>query len=146
MGFNSGFKGLRWLIQEQVYKCDLWQKWRKRKGYFFLKLESYGSVWKIWWRYNIYITALQAGSSRDWFSIVSLESVIASVRTMTLVLTQSIAEISTSNVSWGLTVRSADKFTTFMCQFSWNLRNLTSWKSLGLSRLVKGLLCFEFLI
>jgi len=61
---------------------------------------------------------------------------------MALGLTQPITEMSTRNISWGLRrpVRRADNLTIFMCRLSWNLGTSNSWKLLGLSRHVMGLL------
>ena len=61
---------------------------------------------------------------------------------MALGLTQTLTEMNTRNISWGVErpVRRADNFTTFMCRLSWNLGASTSWKPRGLSRPVIGLL------
>jgi hypothetical protein len=61
---------------------------------------------------------------------------------MSLGLIQPLTEMSTRNISWGYRrpVRRADNLTTFMCRLSWNLEDSSSWNTLGLSRLVIGLL------
>jgi hypothetical protein len=61
---------------------------------------------------------------------------------MVLWSTQPLTEMSTRNVSWGVTrpVRMADNLTTFMCWLSRNLGASTCWNPLGLSRAVMGLL------
>jgi len=63
-------------------------------------------------------------------------------RAMTLVLTQPLTEMSTTNISWGQRrpVRRADNLTTFVCRLSRNLGASTSWNPQGLSRPVMGLL------
>jgi len=61
---------------------------------------------------------------------------------MALVLTQTVTEISTKNISWGerRPVRRVDNLTTFICRLPWNLGASTSWNPLGLSRPVMGLM------
>jgi len=46
-----------------------------------------------------------------------------SCRTMALGSTQSLTEMSTSNIYWGVKrpVRRAENLTTFMCQISWKM-------------------------
>jgi len=65
-----------------------------------------------------------------------------SSHTVALRLTQPLTEMSTRNISWGLSwpVHRDDNLTTFMCQLSWNLGASTPWNPQGLSRLVMGLL------
>jgi hypothetical protein len=59
-----------------------------------------------------------------------------------IILSQPLTEMSIRNISWRkrLPVRRADNFTTFMCRLSWNLGTSTSWKPLGLSMPLLGLL------
>jgi len=90
-------------------------------------------------------TAPQAGRPRFRFPMMSLDFFHwhnPSGRTMALGSTQSLAEMSTTNVSWEwrLPVRRADNLTTFMCRLSWNLGASASWNPQGLSRPVMGLL------
>jgi len=65
-------------------------------------------------------------------------------RTMALGSTHPLTEMSTSRISWGWTrpVRRADKPTTFVCRFSWNMETSTSWKLHSLSRPAQNLFCF----
>jgi hypothetical protein len=56
-------------------------------------------------------------------------------RTMALGLTQSLTEMSTRNIFWGIKAAG-----TFMCRLSWNLGVSTSWNPQDLSRLVMVLL------
>jgi hypothetical protein len=111
-----------------------------KMGTFFWKPEIYRSVWKTCWRQNVKYHC----TTRRKVARLILDSVTGichwlkpSVRTMALVLTQSIREMSTRNISWGIKVRRANNFTTFMCQFSWNLGNLTFWKNFGLVQACK---------
>ena len=62
--------------------------------------------------------------------------------TMALRLTQPLTEMSTRNISWGVTwsVRRADNLTNFMCLLSKNIRTSASWNPLGLSMPVQGTL------
>jgi len=61
---------------------------------------------------------------------------------MALGLTQTLREMSTSNISGGQRrpVGRADNFTTFMRKLSWNVGASISWKLQGLSRPVMRLL------
>jgi hypothetical protein len=63
-------------------------------------------------------------------------------RTMALGSTQSLIEMSTRNISWGVNAAGAYGWqpTTFICRFSRNLGASTSWNPNGLSRPVMGLL------
>jgi hypothetical protein len=63
-------------------------------------------------------------------------------RTMALVFTQYLTEMSTRNIPSGYRwpVRKANKLTTFRFRFSWNLEISTSTNPQGLSRPVMGLL------
>ena len=63
-------------------------------------------------------------------------------RTMSLGLTQLTAEMSTTNISYVVkaAVCGTDKLTQFMFRLSINLGASTSWKPLGLSRALMGLL------
>ena len=63
-------------------------------------------------------------------------------RTMALGLTQTITEMSTRKIFWGVKtpVRKADNLTTFMCRLSWNVGDSASWNPQGLSRPVVGLI------
>jgi hypothetical protein len=62
--------------------------------------------------------------------------------TLALGLTQSLAEISIRDNSWGVkrSMHRADKHTTLICRLSWNLRVSTSWKPQGHSSPVMVLL------
>ena len=65
-----------------------------------------------------------------------------SVRTMTLGSTQSLIKMRTRRISWWLMlpVRMADKTYQLPVPSSWNLETLNSWKTLGHSRPLTGLL------
>jgi len=59
-----------------------------------------------------------------------------------IILPQPLTEMIIRNISWRKRrpVRRADNFTTFMCRLSWNLGTSNSWKPLGLSMPLLGLL------
>jgi len=61
---------------------------------------------------------------------------------MTLGLTQTLTEMSTTNISWRggyrLAVPRADNLATFMRRLSWNMGASPSWNPQGLSRPVMG--------
>jgi hypothetical protein len=80
-------------------------------------------MWTIW-------------GSRFRFPMLSLEFFIY------IILPQPLTEMSTRNIFWGKRrpMRRADKLTTFICRLSWNLGTSTSWKPLGLSMPLLGLL------
>ena len=63
----------------------------------------------------------------------------SSGRTVALMSTQPLAEISTRNISW-VAGAYADNLTTCMCWLSWNMGPSTSWNLQGLFRPVMGLL------
>ena len=91
-------------------------------------------------------TALQTGRSRVRFPLVSLE-IFIDIKSFRSHYGPGVDSASNRNEyqeyflggKAGRCVE-ADKLTTFMCQFSWNLGASTYWKTEGLSRPVMGLL------
>jgi hypothetical protein len=102
-------------------------------------LKVRGTRWRSWLRH--YATSWKdAGSTPD--GVIGIfHWHYPSGRTMALGLIQSLTEMSTRTISWGLRrpVRRADDLTTFMCRLSRNLGASTSWNPQGLFRPVTGI-------
>jgi hypothetical protein len=95
-------------------------------------------------------TALEVWRSRFRFPIMLWKFPIdnnPSGRTMALGSTEPLTEMRSRSNYWGSMrpVFKADNFTTFMWRLSWNPGVSTSFKLLGLSRCVRGLLLLLYL-